>query len=228
MWGMAGTGVGTVATPMVAEADRLDRTTGKRLVEHARAIVAATANDESPPAAPDIPVLDAERGVFVTLKKDGELRGCIGRPRPEQPLAEGLRAAAIGAATDDPRFPPLSPDELDTVAVSLSVLTPPRTLADPDPNDIVVGRDGLIVSHGSKSGLLLPQVAAERSWTAERFFRETARKAGLAPDAWREQGTTVKRFSAQVFAEQSPKGPVRVEDYTRQGEPSATGERATD
>jgi len=196
---------------------RLDTGTGKRLVEYARAVVEAVVTDESPPPAPDLAVLSAERGTFVTLKTDGELRGCIGRPRPDQPLEAALKAAATEAATSDPRFPPVSPGELDSITVSVSVLTPPEPLPDVDPSDIVVGRDGLILTRERQSGLLLPQVAADRDWTAEQFLRETARKAGLPPDVWKQGQTTVKRFSAQVFTEESPRGSVTVEDYTQVG-----------
>ena len=85
------------------------------------------------------------------------------------------------------------------------------------PPTVVVGRDGLIVTVGRQRGLLLPQVAAERDWSAEQFLRETARKAGVPPDAWQREGTTVSRFSAQVFAEESPRGRMTVEDHTRAG-----------
>ena len=198
-----------------AEPARLDRATGKRLLEHTRGIVEAATRSESVPEPPDVPVVDEQRGVFVTLKQDGELRGCIGRPRPEQCLAESLEAAATGAATSDPRFPPLSEGEVETVTVSLSVLTPPERVTEPSPETIEIGRDGLIVSNDRRSGLLLPQVPVEEGWTAEAFLRASARKAGLPPDAWNETGTTVKRFSAQVFSEESPRGPMTVQDYTR-------------
>ncbi|WP_136687793.1 AmmeMemoRadiSam system protein A [Halorhabdus amylolytica] len=197
------------------ETVRLDRQTGERLVEHARAIVGAAARDDSPPDPPELPVLAEDRGVFVTLKQDGELRGCIGRPQPDGTLAEALEAAATGAATSDPRFPPLSLDEIGNVTVAVSVLTPPEPLPDVNPDAIEVGRDGLIVSKGRRSGLLLPQVAVDRGWTAAEFLRGAVRKAGLPPDAWRDEEMTVKRFSAQVFAEEFPGGPVPLEDYTR-------------
>lgn len=197
--------------------DRLDVATGTRVLEHARAIVEATVHDETPPDPPDVSVFDQYRGVFVTLEDGANLRGCIGRPMPEQPLRAGLRAAARGAATSDPRFPPLTPDELPSVTVETSILTPPRVVDGNNPDAIVVGRDGLIVSNGRHRGLLLPQVASERDWDGQRFLKATARKAGLRPDACQHPGTTVERFSAQVFAEQSPGGPVTVEDYTRPG-----------
>ncbi|CCQ34746.1 AMMECR1 domain protein [Halorhabdus tiamatea SARL4B] len=192
----------------------LDSETGKRLLAYARAVVEAIVTDESPPETPELSVLGEERGAFVTLKTDGELRGCIGRPLPDQPLSDALEAAATEAATGDPRFPPVSPDELDSITVSMSVLTPPESLSGVGPGDIVVGRDGLILTRGRQSGLLLPQVAADREWTAEQFLGETARKAGLPPDAWKQAETTVKRFSAQVFAEESPHGRITVDDYT--------------
>ncbi|WP_275883418.1 AmmeMemoRadiSam system protein A [Halorhabdus sp. BNX81] len=194
---------------------RLDTETGKRLLEYARRIIEAAVTDEPTPTAPDLPVLSEQRGTFVTLKTDGDLRGCIGRPRPEQALGQALQAAAVEAATADPRFPRVSPDELDSITVSVSILTPPESLPDVESEDIVVGRDGLIVTQGRQSGLLLPQVAAERDWTATQFLRETARKAGLPPDAWEREKAIVKRFSAQVFAETSPDGTVTVEDYTQ-------------
>ncbi|WP_135663001.1 AmmeMemoRadiSam system protein A [Halorhabdus rudnickae] len=201
--------------PTGEETGRLDRQTGKRLLEHTRSIVGAAARDDQPPDPPVLPVLDEERGVFVTLKQDGELRGCIGRPQPERVLTEALEAAATGAATSDPRFSPLLPDEIEDVTISVSVLTPPEFCSHLDPDAIEVGRDGLIVSDGRRSGLLLPQVAVEQNWTAEGFLRGTTRKAGLPPDAWRTEEVIVKRFSAQVFAEKSSGGPMTVEDYTR-------------
>ncbi|MFB6202418.1 MAG: AmmeMemoRadiSam system protein A [Halorhabdus sp.] len=204
------------------ETPRIDRSTGAQLVEHARGIVEAIVLDKETPPPPSLSVCDQRRGVFVTLYRDGTLRGCIGRPRPEQPLSEALETAATGATTSDPRFQPLSPDELDAVTVSVSVLTPPETLADPRPEDIDVGRDGVIVANGAQSGLLLPQVAVEEGWSAEELLRRTARKAGLRPAAWQADETTVKRFSAQVFAEESPHGPVTVEDYTRNGTEEST------
>jgi AmmeMemoRadiSam system protein A len=207
---------------------RIDVATGQRLVEHARAVVTAAASDGTPPPAPDLAVLEEERGVFVTLHKDEQLRGCIGRPRPAQSLAEGLRAGAVGAATEDPRFPPLSADEVEQISVSVSVLTPPESILGNEPSSIEIGRDGLIVSKGRRTGLLLPQVAVDQGWSAEQFLAQTARKASLPGEAWREDETTVKRFSAQVFAEESPNGPVTVEDYTRPDGEAPTGERATD
>jgi AmmeMemoRadiSam system protein A len=104
---------------------------------------------------------------------------------------------AQAAAFRDPRFTPVTPDELDYLEIELSVLTPFRQVQDPE--HIVVGRDGLLVTRGSHSGLLLPQVASERDWDRLTFLQETCRKAGLSPDAWQDEQTTIYAFSADVF-----------------------------
>jgi uncharacterized protein len=136
-------------------------------------------------------------GVFVTIRRQGELRGCIGclddRPRD---LAVYLSAAA--AATDDPRFSPLEPAELDRVTLEISLLGPAEPLD--DPARLEIGRHGLIVEHARARGLLLPQVAVERGWGPEEFLAHTCCKAGLPPDAWR-QGARLFRFEAEVFGE---------------------------
>ena len=162
------------------------------------------------------PVFQTERGAFVTLEKDGELRGCIGRPRAVQPAIVALREAARGAATDDPRFPPVAPTELEAITVEVSVLTPPSPIDTEDPGEypeaISVGRDGLIVHQNGRSGLLLPQVPVDQGWDPTEFLDATCRKAGLRPSTWRDSGVSVEQFQAQIFAEQEPRGPIdRVE-----------------
>jgi uncharacterized protein len=174
------------------------------------------------------PLFDEPRGVFVTLKSGpgDRLRGCIGYPRPILPLGTAIVQAAVAAAVQDPRFPPVHAGEVDDLRVEVSVLTPPEAIAAGDPGALVgaieVGRDGLIVDAPRASGLLLPQVAAEAGWTAEEFLRATCEKAGLVPDAWRTEAVRVLRFEAEVFAETAPGGPVvRV----RSGEPRSTDAR---
>ncbi|MFB6267156.1 MAG: TIGR00296 family protein [Halodesulfurarchaeum sp.] len=187
---------------------------GQWAVSFARRCVEASVRDEQLPSVPaDVdPAFETERGVFVTLEKQGELRGCIGRPRPEQPAARALRTAAIGAAENDPRFPPVRPDELGEITVEVSILTPPTPLDDVDPpaypDALRIGRDGLIISRGGRSGLLLPQVPVDQGWSPTEFLAGTCRKAGLAPDAWQDPETTVERFQAKVFAESEPRGPI--------------------
>ena len=161
------------------------------------------------------PLFDTPRGVFVTLRRgrDGGLRGCIGFALPLFPLRVALARAAVAAATDDPRFPPLPPGELATTSVEVSVLTPPVELVGRTPADrereVVVGRDGLIVDLGDASGLLLPQVAVDEAWDAATFLAQTCVKAGLRPESWRSPAARVRRFEAEVFGEERPGGPVR-------------------
>jgi hypothetical protein len=169
------------------------------------------------PAAPfrSIPlpeVFDEPRGVFVTLLSapDGALRGCIGYVVPVYPLRVAIPRVAWAAAVDDPRFPPVGLAELDRTVIEVSVLTVPEEIpaGRSIPDEVVVGRDGLIVDRGGESGLLLPQVAVEEGWGTTRFLSETCRKAGLPPDAWRRPGTVVRRFQAELFRERVPGGPV--------------------
>jgi len=155
-------------------------------------------------------------GVFVTLntfqRKMEELRGCIGFPMPEKVLYDAVVSAAIASATSDPRFHPVEQDELDQIAVELSVLTSPEMIKVENPKQykdkIKVGRDGLIVHWRYGSGLLLPQVPVEHKWDEERFLCETCTKAGAMPDAWFYDDTKVYRFEAIVFKEVEPKGNV--------------------
>ncbi len=139
-------------------------------------------------------------GAFVTLRAGERLRGCIGRLGEPGPARALVRSSARSSATADPRFDPVKKDELDTLTLEISLLTPPEALESAArESGVVVGQDGLIVEQGPLRGLLLPQVAAERGWSAKRFLRETCAKAGLPEDAWRDAATDVSRFNAQVF-----------------------------
>ena len=149
------------------------------------------------------------RALFVTLRRRGRLRGCIGTLAPEGDLSRAVPKFALRAALEDPRFPPLSEEELPECDIEISVLTPPRRLE--DPADILVGRDGLIVEAGGASGLLLPQVATEWGFDAKRFLEETCRKAGLPPDAWSRPEASVWVFGAEVFGEPGVRGPAEEE-----------------
>ena len=138
----------------------------------------------------------------MTLLERGALRGCIGHIAADRPLGAVVREMTVAAARDDPRFAPVATDELPALAVEISVLAAPAPLRAPvEPSSIIVGRDGLIVRRESLMALLLPQVAAEYDWSPEAFLAATCRKAGLAPDAWREPGTEVLAFQADVFGE---------------------------
>ncbi len=148
---------------------------------------------------------ERKRGVFVTINKYGDLRGCIGYPYPVKPLKKAIVDAAISAAVEDPRFPPLSRDELADIEIELTVLTNPEKLEVKKRTDLLkkieIGRHGLIVKRGLRQGLLLPQVATEYNFTVEEFLAQTCMKAGLYPDAWLADGTEISVFEGQIFRE---------------------------
>jgi len=156
-------------------------------------------------------------GVFVTINtirnREKELRGCIGYPYPTTALAEAVIESAISSATQDPRFYPISLDELDNVVFEVSVLTPPQLVdakkSKEYPAKIKVGKDGLIVERGVFKGLLLPQVPVECKWDEEEFLCQCCIKAGLPPDNWLLDGTKIYKFQAIVFEEEKPKGVVK-------------------
>lgn len=165
-------------------------------------MLVAYGRDAPLPEPPAVPAATLRRGAFVTLHAGAALRGCIGHLAPDLPLGEVVRRMTIAAARDDPRFPPVDPDEIASLRVEISVLGVPVPLARPiDPRRIVIGRDGLLLRHRRGTGLLLPQVAAEQRWTPEAFLAGVSRKAGLDPGAWREPGTEVLVFQADVFGE---------------------------
>lgn len=161
--------------------------------------------------SPSIPhfdgILGIPCGVFCTLTKHGELRGCIGFPSPIYPLGKALIQATQFAALEDPRFPPVSADELADIHIEISVLTTPEKLLVQSPDEykdlIVIGRDGLIVSKGhSYRGLLLPQVATEYNWNVEEFLDYTCQKAGLPFKSWMDiEHVHVERFQGKIFDE---------------------------
>jgi len=153
------------------------------------------------------PVFDELRGVFVTLHLEGDLRGCIGYPQPVMPLGRAIVDSAINACARDPRFPCVRPAELKRIELEVTILTKPEPYDLPKkklPEAVKIGRDGLIVSKGMHSGLLLPQVAPEWGFDSLEFLSQTCVKAGLAPDAWLDEDTEVQHFEAQIFAEVAP------------------------
>jgi AmmeMemoRadiSam system protein A len=153
-------------------------------------------------AQADLPPLETRPhgGVFVTLHKAGQLRGCMGMLDPQMPLGEAVRQAAACAATQDPRFRPVTPDELPDLQIEVSILSdavPMRDLA-----DLQLGRDGVLIRRHGRRGLFLPQVAVEHHLDKEAFLsRCCAEKAGLPPDAWRDPATEVLLFTTEVFRE---------------------------
>ena len=151
------------------------------------------------PEPPGDSELIRECGAFVTLKTNGQLRGCIGNIRAHAPLYETICEMAVAAATQDPRFSPMKADELGSAHIEISALTPFEKITSAD--EIEVGRDGLFIKHGYNSGLLLPQVATEYGWDKYTFLEQTCRKASLPAEAWKDPEAEIYRFSAEVFGE---------------------------
>jgi AmmeMemoRadiSam system protein A len=145
------------------------------------------------------PNLTASSGAFVTLHKRGALRGCIGRFTSDTDLTDTVAEMAQSAAFEDPRFPPLRPDELDDVDFEISVLTPMKKIT--DVNEIEVGRHGIYIIQGPMRGVLLPQVATEQGWDRKTFLDHTCLKAGLTPNCWQSEKTDIYIFSAEIFSE---------------------------
>ena len=156
-------------------------------------------------------------GVFVTIRtaesSKRKLRGCIGYPYPSTPLTKAVIESSINSATQDPRFQPLSPKEIENVVFELSVLTPPEKINVEKPieypSKIKVGKDGLIVEKGLYKGLLLPQVPVEWKWDSQTFLCQCCMKASLPPDCWLLKNTSIYKFQAIIFEEESPRGEVK-------------------
>jgi len=168
-----------------------------RALACARAAIEAEWSGAPPPPAPAGGVFDERCGVFVTLHKAGHLRGCIGRPLGDRPLGAALREVALEAAFDDPRFPPLRPDEWPQVELEISLLEEPRPVA--GPGGIEAGRHGVLLDCDGRRALFLPQVAAEQGWTREELLAALCRKAGLPRDAWQRPGCRLRVFEARVL-----------------------------
>ena len=160
--------------------------------------------------------LHAKSGVFVTLNsiRGGQvnLRGCIGRPYPSFPLVQATIDSAVDSAINDTRFPAVTPKELDSIIVDLSVLTPPKKIEYSKPEELLdlvkVGRDGLIAVRGMFRGLLLPQVAVDWKWNTQEFLEHTCNKAGLPADMWKDHETEFMSFQAEIFGEEQPRGGI--------------------
>jgi uncharacterized protein (TIGR00296 family) len=192
---------------------------GKLLLHLARETVKTYLQTGKAPKPPkDTPKKLFEKcGVFVTINtlRRGEesLRGCIGYPYPTNPLVEAVIDNAVNAATQDPRFEPVSLDELDHLVFEVSVLTPPEPVNVQNPKEyakqIKVGEHGLIVEKGPYKGLLLPQVPVEWGWAEEEFLCQCCVKAGLPPDSWLTKGAKIYRFTAIVFEEETPCGEIK-------------------
>lgn len=178
---------------MISEPDR------KALLELARQAVSAAASGKPLPHVPESDIFKSEGGAFVTLKKNGALRGCIGHFTGTGPIGRTVIDMAASAAVRDPRFPPVRPGEMDDIDVEISILTP---MEPAEPEDVVPGIHGLYIRQGFRSGTLLPQVAEEEGWDRETFLAHTCLKAGLPPDSWKRDGVQLYTYTAEVFGEE--------------------------
>lgn len=186
----------------------LSETEQKCLLHLSRQAIEASVLDRefAPVNYPEGP-LSQQAGAFVTLHKSGRLRGCMGNIESARPLFQTVCECARSAALRDPRFDPVEAAEIPQLHIEISVLSP---LEPARPEQIEVGRHGLIVSRGHQRGLLLPQVATKYRWDREKFLDETCLKAGLSADAWR-QGAGIQVFTAQIFAEAA--SPARTSNH---------------
>ena len=167
------------------------------LLRLAHQSISATLEQREISLVPPSPHLAEPRGAFTTLYYRGDLRGCVGYVLPVTPLYRTVAESACGAAFDDSRFPPVTPYQAPELRVSLSVLSP---LCPVQPEQVEIGRHGLLISRGYCRGLLLPQVPLEHGWDRVAFLEQTCRKAGLPPDAW-QTGAKLEAFTAEIFAD---------------------------
>lgn len=149
---------------------------------------------------PQIDMAGEHCGAFVTLRKMGNLRGCIGNIVSDRPISETIHHMSMAAAFNDPRFLPLTKEEFEQISIEISILSPLKKVENTDM--IKTGRDGLYVRNGYRSGLLLPQVATEQDWDRETFINQTFYKAGLSPEFREDEETEIFSFTAEVFSEE--------------------------
>ena len=148
---------------------------------------------------PARPALLQQAGAFVSLHEGDELRGCIGQIVPDRELYKIVQSCALSAALDDPRFNPVTADQVPLLTIEISVLTPMVRVTRVE--EIEVGRHGLYITVGNRRGLLLPQVATQYGWDRDAFLAQTCRKAGLPENAWRNPSASIHAFEAEVFSE---------------------------
>lgn len=177
---------------MIAAEDR------RALLGLARDAITAYVHGLPQPVTGHSPIMSRLAGVFVSLHQHGALRGCIGHVEADRALARSVPEMAVAAASCDPRFTPVTADELGELDIELSVLGELQPIH--GAGDIEIGRHGLLIEHQGQRGLLLPQVAVQWQWDAETFLSQTCQKAGLPRDAWKA-GASIRRFTAEVFAE---------------------------
>ena len=171
----------------------------RRLLALARRALEARVRHEYEPALEHGGALETPCGAFVSIHRGHELRGCLGRLEDDWPIARVVAHLGRAVADSDPRFEPVTVDDLETLSIEISALTPEREVHSLD--EIEIGRHGLIIERGARRGLLLPQVATEHGWDVETFLEHTCRKAGLPPDAWKHDAR-ILIFEAEVFSDE--------------------------
>jgi AmmeMemoRadiSam system protein B/AmmeMemoRadiSam system protein A len=175
---------------------------GRQLLDFARTSIRRYLDTGTAPLARGFPpMLWRRQGVFVTLKQRGRLRGCIGHREADRPLCQVVGSMALQAAFNDRRFTPLAPEELDRTEIEISLLSPLTRIGDPE--KIVIGRDGVLLSKQGRGAIYLPEVAVEQGWSREQMLRQLCRKGGLPADAWRE-GAELYTFQTVVLHESRP------------------------
>ena len=177
----------------------LSREEERKILGFVRGVISAACAGGNDPETPDIPRLAEKGACFVTLRENGEMRGCIGTLEAFESLADNLRRNAENAAFSDPAFPPLDADELAFTAVEVSILAAPRRLASPEEADLE--RDGLLIVSGTRRAVFLPQVIKEQRWSMAEAWENLARKAGLDSGAWLEKATELYAFGVESFGE---------------------------
>jgi AmmeMemoRadiSam system protein A len=204
IWLTLGAGTLSVlwAQPIWGEPAGMNLSTADKqlLLQAARDSIAAQLKGKAAtPVKASSPVLQEPRGAFVSLHRQGQLRGCIGYIEALKPLLQTVREMAPAAAFQDPRFGPLQADELADLEIEISVLSPMRLIQSTD--EIEPGKHGLYIVRGLNRGLLLPQVATQYHWDRRTFLEQTCGKAGLPPDAWKDPNTHIYIFRAEIFAD---------------------------
>lgn len=184
--------------PLTSEGQEFSPRERQLLLLLAHQSIEAALDGRQPDTTPPSEHLAEQRGAFTTLHRLGKLRGCIGYVFPTQPLYATVAETARAAAFDDPRFRAVTQDEAPELRIEISVLSTLKPIA---PQNVVIGKHGLVVMQGSRRGLLLPQVPVEWGWDRETFLSQTCMKAGLAPDAWLH-GAELQAFTAEVFGEE--------------------------
>jgi uncharacterized protein len=174
------------------------------LLRMARTSIRAALRGEAPPTGPaGMPALNQPAAVFVSLHHHGRLRGCIGSMTADRPLCQAVARMALSAAFDDPRFPPLSEEELSATSIEISRLSP---LSPAEPEEVCPGRHGVYLANGASHAVFLPQVAAQQRWDRETLLSELCLKALLPAGAWKHPGTALMLFEAEVFSDDQATG----------------------